>query len=57
MYDPDTYGNGHYVKIVPDQKEYGSFYYDLRYDKTFNRNNKTMIILKIMGIESEDNNG
>ena len=37
---PNTYGNGYYVSIVPDQKEYGSLCYDLRYDKTFNRNNK-----------------
>lgn len=37
---PNTYGNGYYVTIVPDQKEYCSLCYDLRYDKTFNRNNK-----------------
>ena len=40
IHEPDTYGNGYYVNIVPDQKEFGSEYIDLRYDKTFNRENK-----------------
>ena len=39
-HDPNNYGNGYYVSILPDQKEFGSHLYDLRYDKTFNRNNK-----------------
>ena len=38
--DSNTYGNGYYVNIVPDQKEYCTEYIDLRYDKTFNRKNK-----------------
>lgn len=40
IHDPYTYGNGYYVNIVPDQKEFGTQYIDLRYDKTFNRENK-----------------
>ena len=39
MHDPDTYGNGYHVNIMPDRKEYGKHCYDLRYDKTFNREN------------------
>lgn len=37
-YDPDTYGNGHYVFISSGKEIRNS--YDIRYDKTFNRNHK-----------------
>lgn len=41
IHNTATYGNGYYVNIVPDQKEFGALYIDLRYDKTFNRENKS----------------
>lgn len=37
-YDEEQYGNGHYVSIKG--KEYYQQIIDLRYDKTFDRNNK-----------------
>lgn len=39
VYDPETYGNGHYVSIIG--KDFSERAYDLRYDKTFNRNKKS----------------
>ena len=33
-HDPDTYGNGYYVKIVNDTEHYENIY-DLRYDTEF----------------------
>lgn len=38
-YLPEQYGNGHYVSI--SGKEFNKQSYDLRYDKTFNRNKKS----------------
>lgn len=38
-YDEDQYGNGHYVSI--EGKDFCSQYLDIRYDKSFNRNNKS----------------
>lgn len=37
-YDPEQYGNGHYVSIKG--KEFYPLSYDLRYDSSFDRNNK-----------------
>lgn len=37
-YNPDRYGNGYYVSI--QSKEFYKQLIDLRYDKTFDRNNK-----------------
>ena len=37
-YDSEQYGNGHYVSI--SAKEFYKQIIDLRYDKTFDRNNK-----------------
>lgn len=37
-YNPDTYGNGYYVSI--QSKDFYKQLIDLRYDKTFDRNNK-----------------
>ena len=38
-YDPDTYGNGHSVKIEGGGVAFCNVY-DLRYDKSFNKNQK-----------------
>ena len=38
VYDSKQYGNGHYVSI--SGKEFYKQIIDLRYDKTFDRNNK-----------------
>lgn len=38
-YNSDTYGNGHYVSI--QGKNFSKLIFDIRYDKNFNRNNKT----------------
>lgn len=37
-YDPEQYGNGHYVSIKG--KGFSPECYDLRYDRSFDRNNK-----------------
>ena len=36
--DPDTYGNGYYLSI--SGKDFYRQIFDLRYDKSFDRNNK-----------------
>ena len=38
-YDKDQYGNGHYVSI--EGKDFCSQYFDIRYDRSFNRSNKS----------------
>lgn len=40
-YDPEQYGNGHFVKLVKRGIEGFQNVYDLRYDESFNRNNKS----------------
>ena len=37
-YDEEQYGNGHYVTI--DAENFNTQYIDLRYDRTFRRNEK-----------------
>ena len=39
-YNPETYGNGHYVQIKSTDLPFQCCNYDLRYDKSFDRNNK-----------------
>ena len=40
-YNPQQYGNGHYVSITQEgANKFFGVSYDLRYDKTFNRNRK-----------------
>lgn len=41
-YDPEQYGNGHYVSI--SGKEFYRQVIDLRYDTEFDRNNKTAFL-------------
>ena len=38
-YDEEQYGNGHYVSI--EGKDFSSQYLDIRYDRSFNRSNKS----------------
>ena len=38
-YDEEQYGNGHYVSI--EGKDFCSQYLDIRYDRSFNRSNKS----------------
>ncbi len=46
IHDAETYGNGYYVNIVPNERSYDGQMIDLRYDKTFDRNNKSKWIEK-----------
>lgn len=39
-YNPQQYGNGHYVSIEQEGARFWQVAYDLRYDKTFDRNHK-----------------
>lgn len=39
------YGNGHYVSIKNESLPFGKEIYDIRYDKSFNRNDKTTWLL------------
>lgn len=43
-YDKDQYGNGHYVSI--GGKDFYPQSFDLRYDKTFDRNNKLLWLMQ-----------
>ena len=38
-YDEEQYGNGHYVSIKG--KDFSLLYFDIRYDRSFNRSNKS----------------
>lgn len=40
-YDAEQYGNGHYVSLKNKNLPFGKEIIDLRYDKTFDRDNKT----------------
>lgn len=40
VYDKDQYGNGHYVAIKGKEMPFGKEVIDLRYDTSFDRNNK-----------------
>lgn len=39
VYDEEQYGNGHYVSI--EGKGFSPQYFDIRYDRSFNRSNKS----------------
>lgn len=39
-HNPEQYGNGHYVSLVNRLLPFGKEVIDLRYDTTFDRNNK-----------------
>lgn len=39
-YDPEQYGNGHWLKMKKRGPEGFENHYDLRYDDSFDRNNK-----------------
>ena len=39
-YNPEQYGNGHYVSLINRMLPFGREVIDLRYDTTFDRNNK-----------------
>lgn len=39
-HDPEQYGNGHYVAIKGKEMPFGREVIDLRYDQSFDRNNK-----------------
>lgn len=40
VYDEEQYGNGHYVAIKGKEMPFGKEVIDLRYDKSFDRDNK-----------------
>ena len=40
VYSEEQYGNGHYVSLVNRNLPFGKEVIDLRYDTTFDRNNK-----------------
>lgn len=40
IYDKETYGNGHHVTIQGKKEEFLKQVIDLRYDRSFDRNNK-----------------
>ena len=39
-YDEDQYGNGYYVSVVDRESGFDPLYLDIRYDTSFNTNNK-----------------
>ena len=40
VHDTNQYGNGHYVSIAGKEMPFGRVVIDLRYDSSFDRNNK-----------------
>ena len=56
-YDPEQYGNGHYVSLSNRNLPFGREIIDLRYDKTFERNKKAEWLEKWARSYWSGNNG
>ena len=43
-YNPEDYGNGHYMSVKSDLEPFGHAYYDVRYDRRFHASNPMLFL-------------
>ena len=56
-YNPDTYGNGHYMFIESKDEPFGGQAYDIRYDKRFRKDNKLLYIVEYLSDRFDGEDG